>query len=899
MSISPVGTEQLVNVGNTTGAQQQPKVASDSAGNYVVTWTGVTTGAGTDIYAQRYNAAGATIGGPWVVNSTPAGDQSFSDIAMNASGTFVVTWVSTGQDGSGDGVYAQRYDSSGVAQGSEFRVNVFTNFDQNLPSVGIDSAGNFVVAWQSGTVDGSGSQDGDFTGVYARRYAANGTALDAGDVLINTATDYFQGAPSVAMNPSGSYAIAWTDIRLVSFFPTILIEGDVYIRRYNSAGVVQSINGSTNPFRVNNTTDDNQVGAQVAMDDTGNFVVVWGDDRELPDLEAGRHDVYMRRFSSTGAVLSSEAIVNQFTNFDQYLSTVAMDGNGNFIVTWFSGDLNNANNNQDGSSLGVYARRYTSAGTADGNEFRVNTFTTGSQSEPQLALNTAGQAVIVWTSVGQDGSLEGVYSQQYASPNLAPIVNTGGPYSVTEGQSLVLDASGSSDPEGQALTFAWDLNNDNNFNDATGAGPSLTWAQLAAFGITDGPNSVANARVRVSDPFGGVTTTAFTINVINAAPTAGVAGPGSLARDASGNFTLTATDSATPDQAAGFTFTIDWNGDGSDIQIVNGASGLVVAHTFTTVGARTVKVTATDKDGGVSSQATLAVSVSAVQVDINGNLVWTGTAGADHVQFEQLDATTIQVTTTLDNGLAVNFVETISGVTGIVDAQGLAGDDTLDASLLTTTAATLDGGIGNNTLYGGGANDILIGGGNYGPVADGPEGQQGNNIVVGGAGDDTIYGNSINGGEGKGGNNILLGGTGNDTIYGNWTDGGEGGGFNIIVGGADDDTLYDYKMSDGAEGKGSIMIAGDTSLGVADLNLVMAEWASGHTYAARVANILGPGAASRLNGNAYLQPGTTVSSDAAVNQLWGATAGGLNWYWYAIATDAVNRSQAGETHTNY
>ncbi|MBX9789471.1 MAG: PKD domain-containing protein, partial [Pirellulales bacterium] len=557
LSISPAGTEQLVNVGNTAGVQDQPKVASDSAGNYVVTWTGDTTGAGTDIYAQRYDAAGATIGGPWVVNSTAAGNQSFSDVAMNGSGTFVVSWVSAGQDGSGDGVYAQRYDSSGVAQGSEFRVNVFTNYDQNLPSVGIDSAGNFVVAWESGTTDNTGNQDGDFMGVYARRFAADGTALNANDVLINSTTAYFQGAPSVTMNPSGSYAISWTDI---SFnLSTLSIEGDVYVRRYNSTGTVQTINGSTNPFRVNNTTANNQVGAQVAMDDSGNFVVIWLDDRELPDLETGYHDVYMRRFSSTGAVLSSEARVNQFTNFDQNLATLAMDGSGNFIVTWFSGDYNNAGNTQDGSSLGVYARRYTSAGAADGNAFQVNTYTTGSQSEPQLTISGTGQAIIVWTSVGQDGSGEGVYSQRYASPNQNPTVVTGGPYSVTEGQSLNLNASGSSDPEGQTLTYAWDLNNDNNFNDATGVSPTLTWAQLAAFGITDGPASVTNARVRVSDPYGGQTTSTFTVNVVNAPPIANAGGPYTISEGSS--LVLSGSGSDPAGVADPLTYSWDVNGD--------------------------------------------------------------------------------------------------------------------------------------------------------------------------------------------------------------------------------------------------------------------------------------------------------------------------------------------------
>ena len=433
--------------------------------------------------------------------------------------------------------------------------------------------------------------------------------------------------------------------------------------------------------------------------------------------------------------------------------------------------------------------------------------------------------------------------------------------------------------------------------------PGALAATYAAAGVTNSgsfsfnDNGTYTVYGRVIDKDGGFNDYSTSVTVNNAAPAAGVSGPASLGRGGAGNFTFTASDPSAVDQAAGFTFTIDWNGDGSDIQVVNGASGLVVAHAWATVGARTIKVTATDKDGGIGSQAMMNVSVSAVQVT-GGDLIWTGTAGADQVQFEQLSPTTIRVTTTLDNGVATNFVETINGVTGIVNGKGLAGNDTLDASLLTTTSATLNGGTGNNTVYGGGANDILIGGASVGPQTNGPEGQQGNNVVVGGAGDDTIYGNAINGGEGKGGNNILLGGAGNDTLYGNWTNGGEGGGRNIIVGSADADTLYDYKTADGAEGGGSILVGDESSLGVTELGAILSEWTSTRPYSSRVENILGLGTGPRNNGTVFLLADDTVTADAATDALWGATGGtGFNWFWYVLAVEEINRAKAGETHS--
>jgi hypothetical protein len=96
------------------------------------------------------------------------------------------------------------------------------------------------------------------------------------------------------------------------------------------------------------------------------------------------------------------------------------------------------------------------------------------------------------------------------------------------------------------------------------------------------------------------------------------------------------------------------------------------------------------------------------------------------------------------------------------------------------------------------------------------------------------------------------------------------------------------------------LIADEISLSIANLTQVMLEWSSTHTYTDRVNNILGPGSIGRLNGSAYLQPGTTVTSDAAVDQLWGTTTGAaFNWFLYtATATiDEINRAKAGETQT--
>src|SRR5439155_1490486 len=153
----------------TTGSQLRPAVGMSAAGDFVIVWdTG--DGSGTGIAAQRYSAAGVPQGGEFRVNTLIAGNQYAPAVAMDAAGDFVVAWqsgsVGVSQDGSGLGVFAQRYSAAGVAQGPEFRVNTFTTGDQNFPAIAIDAAGDFVVAWSSY------NQDGSDYGVYHKRYSA-------------------------------------------------------------------------------------------------------------------------------------------------------------------------------------------------------------------------------------------------------------------------------------------------------------------------------------------------------------------------------------------------------------------------------------------------------------------------------------------------------------------------------------------------------------------------------------------------------------------------------------------------------------------------------------------------------------------------------------------------------
>lgn len=135
-------------------------------------------------------------------------------------------------------------------------------------------------------------------------------------------------------------------------------------------------------------------------------------------------------------------------------------------------------------------------------------------------------------------------------------VSAGGPYTISEGDSLAL--SGSATGTG-SLTYSWDVNGDSVFGDAVGASPTLNWAQLVALGISAG-YSTRNVVVRVSDGYGDVVSSAPTLLTINnAAPTADAGGPYTIA--AGEDLLLDASASGDASPADVLAYTWDLNGD--------------------------------------------------------------------------------------------------------------------------------------------------------------------------------------------------------------------------------------------------------------------------------------------------------------------------------------------------
>lgn len=178
------------------------------------------------------------------------------------------------------------------------------------------------------------------------------------------------------------------------------------------------------------------------------------------------------------------------------------------------------------------------------------------------------------------------------------LADAGGPYTIAEGATLGLDASAS--VASASATYAWDLDGDGAYDDATGATATVAPAALAALGMSDGPTAPLPVGLQVSD--GALSSTASsTVTVTATAPTATVTLPRQVLADTPFTMKIGAVDPSPDDAAATFTYEIDWTGDGVVDQTLTGPADPPVTHSFATAGTYRVTVWATDRDGARSA----------------------------------------------------------------------------------------------------------------------------------------------------------------------------------------------------------------------------------------------------------------------------------------------------------
>lgn len=237
---------------------------------------------------------------------------------------------------------------------------------------------------------------------------------------VNTKTANAQIGTDNATSVGGESVVVWTDTWSAT-------DTDIRAQRYNAFG------GKLGPEIIVAFSSLREYDPAVAMNDRGQFVVTY------TQQVGADTNIMAQRFDSNGNILGAPIQVGAGT-FKEHDADVAMDGQGNFVVSYTRDTNNNnpdvfakrydANGNllqvinvavsapvQDFSSVAmtpdgrfdvafeqafsttdhdIYVNRYTASG-ALANAYTV-AFTTARDQRPSIAMDTAGDSVVAWDS---------------------------------------------------------------------------------------------------------------------------------------------------------------------------------------------------------------------------------------------------------------------------------------------------------------------------------------------------------------------------------------------------------------------------------------------------------------------------------------------------------------------
>jgi hypothetical protein len=341
--------------------------------------TGNTDSSG--IFAQRFDASGARIGGEVLVNTVTAGDQTNPSISMAPNGNFVVVWSSF-STASGWDVRGRKftYNSSGEIVGAnlggsttstaEFNVTTSTG-NQRGASVAIADNGAFVVSWRN---------EANNT-LVRRRYSATGSV--GGNLTVATSATAMN--LSTASAADGRSVSAWYD------------NGQIRAARYTSTGTAS---GTAFTVASTNVLVSNDHVPSVAMDASGRFVVLW--------RSSNGNQMLFQRYSDTGVAQGTATAVAADAGVAAKSPSLAINAGGDFAVSWVD----------DAGEQPVRFKKFAADGTAlSTSVFVMNDPDYPGSKSTSVALDSTGRLVAVWSGQGKEDT-SGVFARLYQDSNI-------------------------------------------------------------------------------------------------------------------------------------------------------------------------------------------------------------------------------------------------------------------------------------------------------------------------------------------------------------------------------------------------------------------------------------------------------------------------------------------------
>jgi len=326
------------------------------------------------------------------------GDQVNPSIALRQGGGWVV-WQDAAIDGKGLGISALRIGENGTATGSPRRVNEVVDGDQENPSIQLLADGRSFCAWQGGPIG--------FQKIYGRFLGVDGTGATP-DIALSAGDGEHQIDPVAVVLRDGSIVVAWSSYRQDGS-----ASYDIYARQISSSGALLG-----EEIRLNAHQGMNRRSPALATLRSGGLVAAWVTERQVGVRD--NIDARGRALAGYGAPVFSVQVVARSlsANLEPLGNELRVSESGlaanPVLVTLEDGRLYAAwtrrNPSERQTRYDVYGRLLSSLGIPQDGERLINVQTAGDQYRPRLAVTSHG-ILAVWTSMGQDGSWEGVFGR--------------------------------------------------------------------------------------------------------------------------------------------------------------------------------------------------------------------------------------------------------------------------------------------------------------------------------------------------------------------------------------------------------------------------------------------------------------------------------------------------------
>jgi hypothetical protein len=353
---------QEVPLTSPTANADDPAIALDSAGNAVAVWI-EREAAAVNLASRRYAAAGGWEAGRLVESRT--GPAAAPQVAIDSAGHAVTVWAQFLDDR--QAVAVKRQTSAGAWEATVL-MDSAPGSTVSEPCIAVGAAGSAIASWSQ--------TDGAFSHPIFSHFGSNGSWSPPVTLPGNSAA--MLSSPRIGFRPDGSALAVWSQLN-----PVDARSWSSQYRASTGWGAAQ-LTGLGGPA----------TRPRLAVDPQGNALAVW------LQFDGTRTSVRASRAPAGGTWGTAEWIESNDAG-DANAPAVAFDGQGNAWAVWTQ---------SDGSRPRVWGARFTANGVWAPAQL-IESSDVGSASNALLAVDTAGNALVVWQQ--HDGRHNNIWASRY------------------------------------------------------------------------------------------------------------------------------------------------------------------------------------------------------------------------------------------------------------------------------------------------------------------------------------------------------------------------------------------------------------------------------------------------------------------------------------------------------